>query len=89
MIQADSLAIQLPSKHVNLIQQRKMFINGAACRDYYFYGDCFLALEFTTSDYDSVLSQNTCVMVASLTICSTRALCVYQCKLLWISNKTL
>ena len=25
--------------------------------------DCFLALEFTTSDYDSVLSQNTSVTV--------------------------
>ena len=50
---------------------------------------CFLALEFTTSDYDSVLSRNTFVMVISLTICSTRALCVYQYKVLWISNKTL
>ena len=58
--------------------------------DYYYHdGDCFLALEFTTSDYDSVLSQNTCVMVTSLIVCSTRALCVYQYKVLWISNKTL
>ena len=63
-----------------------MFINSAARRVNGDYWDCFLALK-SSYDHDSVLSQNTYVMVTSLIICSTRALCVYKCKVLWIYSK--